>query len=272
MGSSSTVVQEALDFCGRLPKTLSHYSGSVGRWTRWSRRVESPTVIVYCNANEKLMSKCALPIASSSLSLSFSVFACISVTFASSTLANEPSEPRLADPKETLLAVEKAETIRKETLRIDQAGGVYPDEYVQNLVRFYKYGAGTSQEPGSSIVTRKFCREYSIALLWDLFFAGEMESYEPKDEQGLKNPLDVESERRLRGALTVFLVTARQDLTLRQRIRVYLLCANVLDRNDTAALIALRTLAEQAEIGSPEQAQIEGTIERITQRSPSYSE
>ena len=122
-------------------------------------------------------------------------------------------------------------------------------------------------------MTRKFCREYSVAILGDLFSAGENEPDESQeDNQGLKNSLDSQSEKRLRAVVTLFLITAREDLAPAQRARLYDLADKRLNNTDSVALLALRMLADSAEASSLEQALLLRTIKTIDNRPPPSSD
>lgn len=204
--------------------------------------------------------------ASTSRSLLVFVPCCLVFVLAAQSHAEEGTQ--LADPLETMKAVKIALELGDEALAYDGAGGSYPDEYFEKVVGFYKYGSGTAQEPGDSIVTRRFCREYAIGLLSDLFSAEENEPNE-EDDRTLKNPLNQLSKERADAAVTVMLISAREDLTPLQRGRLIDLAAKWLTNDNRAALRALRMLAESPEVSSLEQSLITRTVEAIEDRPPS---
>jgi len=156
-----------------------------------------------------------------------------------------------------------AEELGNQALDYDDAGGVFPDVYIDKLMQFYKHGAGTEDEPGNLLVTRKVCREHVLALLWDIFAPRKEE---PK-ERDFRNPLEKQSARRFRAVLTVLLVDALEDLAPVQRAKLYAIAGRALSKDDAAGLLALRQLLSHFEPDSAEHTLITQALESIGGRA-----
>ena len=181
----------------------------------------------------------------------------------SSAVLNGP-----ADPNNTLNAVEMAQGIQGEVLKTDDEKGEYDAAFVRRILSFYHYGTATAEDPGDPVVTRKFCREYTLALLRDLFNAGSStSSTRETDSGGPQNPLDPNSARRLREALTTIMRTSPKDLSFDQRKRLYHLAGMVFTAQDSEAIEVLRVLVPEEESAGVERLLIIDTIKRIEERT-----
>ena len=176
-----------------------------------------------------------------------------------------------ADPNKTLKAVQEARKIWKEARQYDREnGGVYPAEFVQKVVSFYERGTLEESKTGDPIVTQKFCRDYVLGLLRELFLAKRVGSNEPDPKQEyLTNILDEGSAQLFREALGDILLTAHSDLSFIQRTRLYNLSGEVFSPQDTNAIETLQMLAgePEPELGGGEQSLILRTVERIESRA-----
>lgn len=160
-------------------------------------------------------------------------------------------------------AVESMEILNK-VLESDRNQNIYSDSLVQRLADFYKYGVGTAEYPGDPLVTRKVCREFVIAMLWDLFIGEAPPDEIPAAGPGnLQNPLDELSAARFRRLISGILPTVRDDLSFTQRTRVYRLAGKVFNAVDDGPVSELERLAKDAEMGPGERALIEHTLELI---------
>ena len=173
-----------------------------------------------------------------------------------------------ADPSKTLKAVQEARKLWKEARQYDREnGGVYPVEFVQKVVSFYERGTLGESKTGDPIVTRKFCRDYVLGLVRELFLAKRVDHNEPDPNQEyLTNALDKGSAQLFRDALGDILLTAHNDLSFIQRTRLYNLSGEVFSKQDTNAIATLRMLARAPKLGGGEESLILRTIERIETR------
>ena len=172
-----------------------------------------------------------------------------------------------ADPAETLKAVGLAQELWDDVIHFDrEEEGVYSPEFVEKLTRFYRYGAGTQQNPGDPVVTRKFCRDYTLGLLRDLFLAERVAS-DNATLRSLTKRVHESSARLFRSALADILLTAQNDLSFIQRTRLYNLSGEVFSEEDANAIAALRMLARAPELGGGEESLILRTVERIENRA-----
>ena len=181
----------------------------------------------------------------------------------------EIADARVAIKRETLKALKQAKDIQEEVLRIDgDEEAYYTQGFVDEIVAFYQHGVGTAEDPGNPVVTRKFCREYVLALFNDLFSLGvkgegESESEElaevledaSEDEtepRAPRHPLDHESAELLRDALCDLLPSAFHDLDFLQRRTLYRVAAKTFRPEDELAIAFLEVLAEEVEKAEPD--------------------
>ena len=161
------------------------------------------------------------------------------------------------DCEQLRAAGSKAKEIMASARECDASGGAYPKEFVKRVTAFYSIGVEEEFDPADPLVTRKFCREFVIGLLWDLFLEKVDSQPEPGDFQ---NPLDKESAARFRGVLTAKLPTAFDDLGYIQRTRIYRLAGKVLTPEDAGAL---SSLASELEPNDSERSLIDDAVARI---------
>jgi hypothetical protein len=181
------------------------------------------------------------------------------VGWAGADQAEDISGP-VANPDETKEAVRRAQELHGRVLDADKAGTFSP-QLIGDIVGFYRSG---SDDP---VVSRKFCRDWVLALIADLFQVGTCGRPESVvDPNCPKNELDQESAGRFRNALTEFLRTAFEDLAYPQRKRLYKLAQEVFTAESRDALATLEELAAEERAEPDERALIESTIERIRQR------
>ena len=153
----------------------------------------------------------------------------------------------------------EAKEIMASARKFDEAGGAYPPEFVKLLWALYSGDAGGGHQPADPLVTRRFCREFVIGILWDLF-SSKVDEPDPDDFQ---NPLTEASAARFRRVLTQMLQTASDDLDFIQRTRLYRLSGKVLTPEDVDALSALRSLSLQPDFTTGERELVRYAIEQI---------
>jgi hypothetical protein len=172
----------------------------------------------------------------------------------------------------TTAAIAKAREFQARAVEIDQSQPrPYDQDFVDSLAAFYRHGTGTAQKPSDPLVIRKFCREWVLSLLRDLFIVKQpiAKEVENRPDRGFLNPLDEESAKRFRGLVIKFLATADEDLDAPQRVVLYRVSELAFSANHAAALELLHLLAERMESDNLEleTALIRQTIEAIKRRA-----
>jgi hypothetical protein len=174
-----------------------------------------------------------------------------------------------ANVSETVAAVDRAQAIRNHALALDAKRQSYSDEFINSLREFYFYGLGTPEAPSSPIVLHKFCQEFVISLVQDIFAAERpQDPNDPCDyKRSFENPLDPASRSRLCGFLAELLRTSKKNPSALQRLRVIYLVEAVaaarLGEDQSMLVSALESLLPESEPVSGDKIAILSTLDRI---------
>ena len=135
------------------------------------------------------------------------------------------------DEEERIAAGRRAIELIESFKAIDRENETYPSELIEELWAFYDYGIGTENEPGDSLVTSMVCREFVLALIWDLFLVEESsENGSAPDTSGFRNALDKASATLFLELFTHMLSSADKELSFLQRTRLYRVAGLALHR------------------------------------------
>ena len=173
--------------------------------------------------------------------------------------------PTRVDPRQTIKALGQARSLHDRVLAADKKEGEpYPEDLVRDILAFYGKGSVGEEAPADPVVTRKFCREWVLGLLADLFQVGPCSRPDSiNDPSCPTNSLEESTASKLRAALIGFLDKAFDELSFVQRARLYHLAESVLTSQDEGAVDTLMRLKRHAECGDGERELIQKTIERI---------
>jgi len=148
----------------------------------------------------------------------------------------------------------KARELWDDIKAIDASGGSmqYSTAITDRMREMYRAG---SPDP---LVTREFCRDVVVAMLWDLFqirvhdTSADEVSDVPPGESVIQNPLDIQSMRLFRSFLmNDLLPTAPEDLDPLQQARLYRLAGLILKPDKDVAIGVLDTVAAKFDRKDP---------------------
>lgn len=163
-------------------------------------------------------------------------------------------------------AAVRAQELRNDIKAIDTSDGSlrYDKSIIDGLRAFYRSGSA------DAAVTREFCRDVVVAIIWDLFlmrvhdpWAVKVSSVEPGEED-VQNALDPESARLFRTfLLTDLLPTAPHDLNTLQQARLYRLAGIVLQPERDLAITVLNAVMTQFDAADSKRALVQMAIDDL---------
>jgi hypothetical protein len=180
-----------------------------------------------------------------------------------------------ANPAETRKALAEAKKIKQIVRKAMAEDGVLSAEIIERIAKFYNFGTGTDALPGDDVVTRKFAREWVLALYAEIFGITKNAKQESNTSAGDAHPkLNATSARLLRQNIETCVESAMEELSPAQRIRLYRLAGIVLNSSHQRAIDTL-TYFEQhraQDLTSGELPAMQKAKEAISNREPPAGE